>query len=84
MAKFWVDDEIVRHISAGKLKELLAGVPDDCRLVANRVGNLAIYRGSVEEQEMCDGAIEFSPETIEWYTDENGEPLPEPGGDSDG
>jgi len=75
MAKFRLGDELVKHVSVGKLKELLAGVPDDCHLVANQVGNLAIYRGSVEEQEMCDGAIAFSAETIEWYTDENGEPL---------
>jgi hypothetical protein len=52
-----------KWLTAGRLKALLGELPDDCRIVPNRVGNLAIVSADGETFEgfidfLLDGEIE--------------------------
>ena len=46
-------------LTVKELRELLAELPDDCQLVPNQVGNVAIYHGWPLGRQMCDGYIDF-------------------------
>jgi hypothetical protein len=55
-------DKGTKYITAKKLRELLATIPDDAQIECNLVGNLSIYKDAGHWL----GFIDLNDETVVW------------------